>query len=196
MDAKPLLNYFSEYIDLNKEEQDFLISKVRYQKYLKGQYILQQGDICRYSNFIVSGCVKMTYIDSSGHEHIVLFGIKDWWVSDLGSFIDQVPADYNIQCIEPTEVIQFTKQNEEELMDKLPQVERLFHKKVQKAFVSAQRRIILNLSLTAKERYLLFKKQYPSIEQRIPQYMIASYLGITKEFFSKLKKELVSENLD
>lgn len=192
MNIQPLLNYFLDHIDLTAEEQQFLTSRVRHQKFRKGDYILQQGDICKYSNYIVSGCVKMAYIDSNGHEHIVLFGIQDWWVSDLASFIDQTPAYYNIQCIEDTEVIQFTKNGEEELMDKLPQVERLFRKKIQRAFVNAQKRIILNLSHTAKERYLLFKMQYPTIEQRIPQYMVASYLGITKEFFSKLKRELSS----
>ena len=193
MDAKPLLDYFLQHISLTEEEQAFLNSKVRYRKYAKGQYILQQGDVCRFSNYVVSGCVKMTYIDHSGHEHIVLFAIEDWWVSDLGSFIDQTPADYNIQCIEPTEVIQLTKENEKALMDKLPQIERLFHLKIQKAFISAQKRVILNLSHTAKERYLMFKKKYPTMDQRIPQYMIASYLGVTKEFFSKMKNELLSE---
>lgn len=193
MNTRPLLNHFLDHIELNQEEQDFLLSKVRYRKYLKGQYILQQGDVCKYSNYVVSGCVKMAYIDSNGQEHIVMFAIQDWWVSDLASFIDQTPADYNIQCIEATEVVQFTRQHEEELMDRLPQVERLFRKKIQKAFVSAQKRVILNLSHTAKERYILFKKQYPTIEQRIPQYMIASYLGVTKEFFSKMKSELLSE---
>ena len=193
MDTQPLLDYFLDHVELTKEEQTFLLSKVQYKSYKKGEYILQQGDVCRFSNYITSGCVKMSYIDKTGHEHIVLFGIKDWWVSDLGSFISQTPADYNIQCIEPTEVIQFTKQGEGELMDRLPQVERLFRKKIQNAFVSAQKRIILNLSHSAKERYLLFREQYPSIEQRIPQYMVASYLGVTKEFFSKMKKELLSK---
>ena len=191
MDAKPLLDYFLGYMELTAEEQTFLLSKVRYRKYLKGQYILQQGDVCKYSSYVVSGCVKMAYVDVNGHEHIVMFAIKDWWVSDLGSFIDQTPADYNIQCIEATEVVQFTKETEEEVMNRLPQIERLFRKKLQKAFLSAQKRVILNLSLTAKDRYILFKKQYPQIEQRLPQYMIASYLGVTKEFFSKMKSEIL-----
>ncbi len=193
MDAKPLLDYFLNHMELTTEEQDFLLSKVKYRKYSKGQYILQQGDICKYSSYVVSGCVKMAYIDLNGHEHIVMFAIKDWWVSDLGSFIDQTPADYNIQCIETSEVVQFTRDNEEEVMNRLPNVERLFRKKLQKAFVSAQKRVVLNLSHTAGERYLLFKQQYPQIEQRLPQYMIASYLGVTKEFFSKMKNELLSD---
>jgi len=189
MDAKPLLEHLLKEINLSEEEQTFLFTQVQYRKYLKGQYILQQGDVCKHSNYVVSGCAKMAYIDKEGHEHIVMFAVTDWWLSDLGSFITQTPSDYNIQCLEPTEVIRFTQAGEEELLRKIPQFECLFRQKLQNALVSAQKRIILNFSHTAKERYLLFKKQYPNIEQRIPQYMVASYLGVTKEFFSKMKNE-------
>lgn len=193
MKDNPLLSHLLKDIHLTEEEQELFLSLVKYRKYLKGQYILQQGDVCRFSNYVVSGCAKMAYIDREGHEHIVMFAQTDWWVSDLGSLITETPSDYNIQCIEPTEVIQMTREGEEELLSKLPQLERLFRHKLQYALASAQKRIIFNFSHTAKERYQSFKKQYPNLEQRIPQYMIASYLGVTKEFFSKMKKELLSE---
>lgn len=193
MSIAPLLNYFNKHVELNKKEEEILASKITPRKYLKNQYIVQQGDICRNINFVLSGCAKMFYIDNEGQEHIVLFGIKDWWCSDLGSLITQSPSDYNIQCIEPTEVLQISFKDQEALYNEIPKLERVFRKLLEKALVAAQKRIVRNFSMTAKERYLVFKELYPTIEQRIPQYMIASYLGITKEFLSKIKSQLIFE---
>jgi len=122
-----------------------------------------------------------------------MFSIEDWWTSDLGSFISQTPSDFNVQCLENTEIIQFSYDNIEEIFSKIPKLERFFRKIIEKAFVASQKRIIRNFSLTAKERYVIFRNSYPKIEQRIPQYMIASYLGITKEFLSKIKSQLIQE---
>lgn len=191
--AHPLLNYIGGYIDLTKEEELILVSKVSYRKYLKGQYVVQQGDICKYSSYLISGCTKTFYLDEKGQEHIVMFAIEDWWTSDIGSFITQTPADYNVQCLENTEVIQFSYDNQEELFQLIPKLERLFRKMLERALVASQKRIVRNFSLSAKEQYLQFKTQYPKIEQRIPQYMIASFLGITREFLSKIKGQIIME---
>jgi CRP-like cAMP-binding protein len=193
MNNKPLLDYINKYITLTVEEETILLSKIIYRSYLKDQYIVQQGDICKSANFIISGCTKTFYIDKEGQEHIVMFSIEDWWTSDLGSFITQTPADFNVQCLENTELIQFTFDNLEKLYAEIPKLERLFRKIVERAFVASQKRIIKNFSLTAKERYLIFKETFPKIEQRVPQYMIASYLGITKEFLSKIKSQLIHD---
>ncbi|GAB5564604.1 MAG: Crp/Fnr family transcriptional regulator [Winogradskyella sp.] len=190
MDYKPFLDYINHYISLTEAEEALLLSKVIPRSYLKHQFIVQQGDVCKSANFIVSGCTKMFYMDADGQEHVVMFAIEDWWSSDLGSFITQSPADYNVQCLEPCEVIQFTYDNLEILYKELPKLERLFRKIVERAFVASQKRIIRNFSLSAKERYQIFRTTYPKIDQRVPQYMIASYLGITKEFLSKIKREL------
>ena len=191
MNVTPILNYINKIVVLTKEEEDILISKIIYRKYLKGQYIIQQGDVCKHSSFIISGCTKTFFMDDKGQEHIIMFSVEDWWTSDIGSFITQSPADYNVQCIEHTEVIQFPYHNQEEMFEEIPKLERLFRKMLERAFVSSQKRIVRGFSLTAKEQYLYFKQLYPSIEQRVPQYMIASYLGITKEFLSKIKSELI-----
>ncbi|WP_347923962.1 Crp/Fnr family transcriptional regulator [Pontimicrobium sp. SW4] len=193
MDTKPFLDYIKNFIKLTDEEETILLSKTVHRKYLKDQYIVQQGDICKSVNFIMSGCTKTFYMDIEGQEHIVMFSIEDWWTSDLGSFITQTPADFNVQCIESTQLIQFTYNNLEALYIEIPKLERLFRKIVERAFVASQKRIIRNFSLTAKERYQIFKKTYPKIEQRVPQYMIASYLGITKEFLSKIKSQLIHD---
>ena len=191
MNYKPLLEYINKFISLTVEEETILLSKIVHRIYLKDQYITQQGDTCKTVNFIISGCTKTFYMDLEGQEHIVMFSIEDWWTSDLGSFITQTPADINVQCIENTKLIQFTYNNLEELYIEIPKLERLFRKIVERAFVASQKRIIRNFSLTAKERYQIFKKTNPKIDQRVPQYMIASYLGVTKEFLSKIKSQII-----
>ena len=191
MNFAPLLSYIENYISLTEDEILFLESKIKSRTYLKGQFIVQQGDVCKTTNFITRGCTKMFHSDLEGIEHIVMFSEENWWSSDLGSFISQAPADYNIQCTEPTTVIQFAHQHQEELLEKIPKLERFFRIILEKALVASQKRIVRNFSLPAKERYVYFKEQYPTIEQRIPQYMIASYLGITKEFLSKIKSQLI-----
>ena len=191
--AQPLLDYINKHVSLTKEEESTLLSHITFRKYLKGQYILQQGDICRYECYVISGCTKTFYLDDDGQEHIIMFSIEDWWAADMGSFIDQTPADFNIQCLENTELVMFSYDTIEDLYIRVPKLERFFRRIIEKAFIASQKRIVRNFSLTAKEQYLHFRQQYPEIEQRIPQYMIASYLGITKEFLSKIKSQLALE---
>lgn len=193
MNIEPLLKYMGNYIDLTPSEVAFLKSKITVRKYLKGQYIVQQGDVCKYECFVLSGCTKTFYIDKEGQEHILMFSIEDWWTSDMGSFITQTPADFNVQCLENSELVMFSFDVIEDLYAGIPKLERFFRQIIERAFVASQKRIVRNFSLSAKEQYLYFREQYPLIEQRIPQYMIASYLGITKEFLSKIKSQLILE---
>ncbi|AJR03944.1 Crp/Fnr family transcriptional regulator [Siansivirga zeaxanthinifaciens] len=193
MSIQPLIIYINNYISLSDKDIALLEDKLFIRKYLKGQYIVQQGDVCKYSCYVLEGCTKTFYLDKEGQEHILMFSIEDWWSSDIGSFITQSPADFNVQCLENTEVVVFAEDIIEELYEKIPALERFFRKIIEKAFVASQKRIVRNFSLTAKEQYLFFREQYPLIEQRIPQYMIASYLGITKEFLSKIKSQLIQE---
>ncbi|MBR9757818.1 MAG: Crp/Fnr family transcriptional regulator [Algicola sp.] len=194
MNFKPLLDYIAQYVALSEEERDFLVSKLRYRRYLKGQFILQQGDVSKTECFIVKGCTKMFFVDDEGQEHIVMFSIEDWWTSDLGSFSAQIPSDFNVQCLEDTETIQFHIDVIEEVFERIPKMERFFRKIIEKAYVSSQKRIVRNFSMAAKARYLYFRETYPKMERRIPQYMIASYLGITKEFLSKIKSQLAYDD--
>ncbi len=193
MHYSSFLNYINNYIDLTEKEIAFLRSNTNYKKYLKGHYIVQQGAVCKHTNFIISGCTKNFYVDQQGQEHIVTFAIENWWSADLSSFITQTPSDFNVKCIEATEVIQFTYQNQDKIFQNIPKMETLFRKLLEKALVYSQKRIVNNFSLSAKDQYLYFKKQFSTIEQRVPQYMVASYLGITKEFLSKIKTELAKD---
>lgn len=190
---KPLLDYINRVVALTEEEELKLSSLISSRKLLKGQYFLQQGDVCKFSGFVISGCTKTFYVDDEGQEHVIMFSIEDWWTSDMGSYITQKPADFNVQCLENTELIQFSYENQQEMMQEIPKLERFFRIIIERAFVASQKRIVRNMSMSAKDRYLFFRSEYPKIEQRIPQYLIASYLGITKEFLSKIKSQLILE---
>lgn len=190
---QPLLDYINRIVELTEEEERKLVSLISMRKLLKGQYFLQQGDICKFSGFVISGCTKTFYVDDEGQEHVLMFSVEDWWTSDMGSYITQKPTDFNVQCLEKTVLIQFSYEQQEEMLRKIPKLERFFRIIVERAFVASQKRVVRNLSLSAKDRYLFFRNEYPKIEQRIPQYLIASYLGITKEFLSKIKSQLILE---
>ncbi|MEK6153094.1 Crp/Fnr family transcriptional regulator [Flavobacteriaceae bacterium 3-367] len=192
MKEQLLFDYLSTFITLTTEEKDILVSKLTYRSYLKGQYLVQQGDICLYDSFVVKGCLRTFHVDPEGHEHIVRFAIENWWTADMGSFINRTPADYNVQCLEPTEVLQFSYDTLQELFALIPSFERFFRIIVQNAFVASEKRIVRNFSLPAKERYLIFSDLYPQLEQRVPQYMIASYLGITKQYLSEIRNQLAN----
>ncbi|HZW63448.1 MAG TPA: Crp/Fnr family transcriptional regulator [Flavobacteriaceae bacterium] len=194
MDITPLLRYINRYVSLSPEEEAYLQSTLSCRTYLKNQYLLQQGDVCKASSFILQGCVKMFYIDPDGQEHIILLGVEDWWTSDIASFINQQPSVFNIQCLENTTLAQFEYHQIEDIYQHVPKLERFFRMIVERGLAAAQQRLIRNFSMNAKERYLYFRQTYPKIEQRIPQYMVASYLGITKEFLSKIKRQLATES--
>ena len=193
MKAQPLIANIERIVPLTEEEREILLSHITYRKLLKGQFLVQQGDICRYSGFVLSGCTKTFYVDDDGQEHVIMFSVEDWWASDIGSYITQSPADFNVQCLENTEFALLAYENQEALLEAIPKMERFFRKIIEKAFAASQKRIVRNFSMSAKDRYLFFRSQYPLMEQRIPQYLIASYLGITKEFLSKIKSQIATE---
>ena len=106
MQIKPFFEYIKQFIELTPVEEDYILAKVKIKKYLKGQFVVKNGEVCRYENFVLSGCLKTFYIDNDGHEHVVMFAIENWWTADLGSFITQTAADLNVQCIENSELVQ------------------------------------------------------------------------------------------
>jgi len=192
MNIEPLLATINQHIELTTDEQEILLEHLTFRNYLKGQFVLQQGDVCKFETIVVKGCLKTFHINEEGDEHIIRFSLENWWAADLGSFINQTPANCNIQCLENSEVIQISYENIQKLYVLIPKLERFFRIRIEKGFAASESRIIRNLSLTATEKYLSFKERYPQIEQRVPQYMIASYLGMTKEFLSKLRSQLIS----
>lgn len=193
MEYQPLLDSICNKITLTEEEKAIVVDHLLLKTYLKGQYIVQEGNICRYQTFIISGKTRTFYLDEEGNEHIVNFGIENWWAGDICSFTTQTPSEFHIQCLEKTTVVHITYENMEQLYNRIPQLERYFRLIIQKAYGNMSKRIIRNHAMPARERYLLFIETYPNIAQRVPQYMIASYLGITKEFLSRMRKQIAEE---
>jgi CRP-like cAMP-binding protein len=184
-----ILAHINRYISLSAEEEAQFTAHLKPQTFKKGSFLLEAGQRCNRQYFIVKGCVRTFYTDQKAEEHIIQFGIENWWAADLGSFIKHTAADYHIQALVNTEVLVLEQEVLEELYMRIPKLERLFRIIIQNAYVAAQQRIVATISQTAEERYAAFLHKYPGLDQRVPQYMIASYIGVTPEFFSKMKKE-------
>jgi CRP-like cAMP-binding protein len=185
-----IIQNISRHIHLDKTETDFFISLLETKKLKRKEFLLQQGNICKTENFIVKGCLRTYTIDDNGIEHIIMFGIEDWWVGDLYSFLTQKPATYFIDALEETEILQISKGNLDKLYDRVPKFERFFRLILQNAFITQQQRINQNLSYTAEQRYLDFIEKYPQLEQRLSQKQVSAYLGITPVFLSMLRRKL------
>ncbi len=186
-----LIKSISKYIKLNSKEEN-LIETFWSKKILeKGDYLLRNGEICRTDNFIVSGTLKAFYINSNtGKEEILYFAIENWWATDIESFQKQKPSIYNIQAIEKTELLQIRYNSFQEMLKEIPKLERFFRIILENYLGSLQRRIILNNVLDAEQRYSNFLENYPKIADKVPNYLIASYLGITAEFLSRMRKKI------
>lgn len=192
-DYAALLEYVSRYIQLTREEEDYFLSLLRYTKIRKRQFLVQPGYISKFKNYIVKGCFRVYIIDDNGVDHTVQISIEDWWINDFGSFINQEPATMFVEALEDSELIQIDFDSLEALFVKVPKFDRLFRVITERAFIYSQQRIISNISQTAEERYLAYIDLYPEIANRVPQYMIASYLGMTTEFLSKIRKRIAEQ---
>jgi CRP-like cAMP-binding protein len=185
-----LLKNLSKYISLTEEEKGIVLSLFNQKKFRKHQYLLQEGEIARHEIFITSGITRTYEVDDKGQEHIVQFGVEDWWVGDLYSFLTETPTVYHIDCLEDTEVLQITRPNQELLYQKVPKLERHFRIMVQNAYVASVRRVSSTLIKSASERYEEFIHKYPQIYQRVPNHQIASYLGITPQSLSRIRSRV------
>ncbi len=185
-----ILANIGKHIQLDPPEIDFFTSLLQYRQVAKKEIIVQEGSICRYEHFVISGCFKSFSTDNKGNEHILLFAAEDWWCGDLYSFLTGKPARFTTAAIEDAEIFMIHKEDQLKLYEKVPKFERFYRLLFQNALVAQFNRIDQNLSLSAEEKYLQFRQQYPHLEQRIPQKEIASYLGITPEFLSKLRRKM------
>jgi CRP-like cAMP-binding protein len=185
-----LLRNIARHIQLDQTEIDFFITLLQTKNLKRKEFLLKQGEICKTENFINKGCLRVYTIDENGFEHIVVFGIEGWWVSDLFSLFTNAPSIYYIDALEDTELLQISKPNLDKLYERVPKFERFFRVILQNAYIAQQQRINQNLSLQAEQRYLNFIDKYPAFEKRIPQKQIAAYLGITPVFLSMLRKKL------
>jgi CRP-like cAMP-binding protein len=183
----PLIDNLTTKADFTEEQLETIKQAFKIKKLARKEYLLRPGLVSNHLNFVSSGCLRVYTLEDT-REIITQFGIKGWCVNDLTSYLTVKPATKFIQAIEPSVVLQIHRNTLEELYDKVPPLERFFRIKFQNALTVMQERHLTSISQNAGERYEQFRMQYREIEKRVPQYMIASYLGITKEFLSYLRK--------
>ena len=152
--------------------------------------ILQEGLVCRYYSFVVEGCMRMYGVDNKGAEHNIQFAAENDWIADIGSFHSEKPSKLFIEAIEPSVILQIAKPDLYFLYVSISKLDRIFKVIIENKFVELQNRVLQNISSTAQERYQSFLEQYPKLALRLPNTQIASYLGITPEFLSKIRSEL------
>lgn len=185
----------SRHISLRDEEFIFFTSLLKHRKLKRKQFLLQAGDVCRYESFVSKGCLRTYSINEKGQEHVLQFAIEDWWTGDLHSFLTASESVYNIEALEDSELLQIDKDSLEKLYKEVPKFERFFRILIQNAYIALQRRISTSLSEKAGDRYINFIQKYPQLEQRLPQHQLASYLGITPESLSRIRKQLSRKKL-
>jgi CRP-like cAMP-binding protein len=179
-------------VPLTEEEQAQIRQYLSVKKLRKRQYLLQEGDVCKTIAFVSKGALRAYSVDENGGEHIIQFALEEWIISDLYSFLTGEPATYNIDAIEDSELVLISRSAHDELLQKMPKFETFTRLNLTNAYLSMQRRLTSVLSSTLEERYEDFMKLYPHIAQRVPQHMIASYLGLKPETLSRVRKRISS----
>ena len=191
MSTEPIIAYFSKILPLDPEEIKVVKNVFQLRQFKRRQFMLQAGDLCKYNSFVVEGCFRMYMVDDQGKEHNLQFAVENWWMIDMESFYKDTPSKLNIEALEDATVLQITKEDQLKLYVEYPKFNRIFRVLAENALMSLQRRVLHNISSTAEERYLHFMKHYPYFFNRISNVQIASYLGVTPEFLSTIRKKIV-----
>lgn len=186
-----LFKNISQYINLSEEDFQKFVKPFERKTFKKKEVVLKEGDYCFFEGFVLNGCFKIYYLNENGLEQTLYFAVEGWWITDIDSLINTVPSILNIEALEDSEVLMISKKDKEDLYETMPQIEKLFRIMNQKSSVALQRRVLSLTGKTADKRYLEFLEKYPGLEQRITQQQVASYLGITHEFLSKIRKKLL-----
>lgn len=193
-DFLTIKKYVARYISLTPEEEAYFISLLRITHARKKQTIVQPDFVCKYRSYVVKGAMRAYLSQPDGQEHTIAFAIEDWWISEYSSYINQEPATLFVEALEDTVLIQIDYNAEQLLMVNVPKFERFFRIITQRSFAFLQRRMLSNLSKTAEERYNEMVEKYPAIVSRVPQYALASYLGFSTEFLSKIRNRRVKKS--
>lgn len=182
----------NETISISDEEFEYAKTLFIPKKLRKKRFLLHDGDPCIYTTFVEKGLLRSFRIDDKGNEHILQFGLQGWWVADLYSFLTGEPSEYNIEALEDSELLLITKPSWDKLLHEVPAFEHYFRILIQNNLIATQRRLMGTMSTTAEERYNKLLQEFPDIAQRVPQHMIASYIGVTRETLSRLRSQLAS----
>lgn len=183
------ISHIRRYVELTEQDVAKIESSVLLLDLKKKEYLLTEGQVCKFNYFVEKGCIRMFYINDKIVEQTTQFALEEWWLSDYFSFAKQLPSQYSIQAVEKSLVVAIDYQLQDKLFDEIPQLERYFRIMMQRALAASQLRVKLIYQLSKEEMYKHFNTSFPHFFQRVPQYMIASYLGLTPEYLSELRKK-------
>jgi CRP-like cAMP-binding protein len=181
----------SQKVELSEDEITLVKSYLKPKKLRRKQYLLQEGDVCNFIAFVEKGALRAYSLDEKGTEHIIQFALEGWLISDLYSFLTGEPATYTIDALEDCELVLISKSANEELLKKMPKYETWVRLQITGAYIAMQKRLTSILSQSLEERYKAFTAIYPDIIQRVPQHMVASYMGLTPETLSRVRSKMV-----
>lgn len=182
-----------KYCVFTDEEIDRFNSLLHYREIPRKTFLLQEGEVCNFEAYVNKGCIRTYYIDEKGDEVTLQFAIEGWWVSDIASFYERKPSHMFIESLEPCEVLLLSPESKEKLLLEVPKFERIFRLLIQRNLSVLQERLFKTIANTATEKYLDFLERYPTIPQRVAQHYIASYLGFSPEFLSKVRTRLAKK---
>lgn len=191
-----IIQNISKHIPLTAEEEQLFLSKAETRNYSSKTLLLNAGEVCKHSYFVNSGMLRSFNINDNSVEHVMGFACEGWWIGDMYSLISQKPGNLFIEVLEDAEVVVLSKENQEVLYSEIPKLERFFRILIENSLVAYQERLMDNLSLSAEERFEKFCKKYPTLIQKIPQKQIASYIGVTPEFLSKMKSRMLRTRIE
>ena len=188
-----ILQNIDKIVSLSDREKETILSKIEIKHYKAKTVLLNAGDICKHSYFVNSGILRSFNINDNIVEHVLQFACEGWWIGDMYSLITQKPGNLYVEVNEDAEVVLLSKENQEELFQEIPKLERFFRILTENSLVANQERLMDNLSLSAEERFEKFCSKYPTLIQKVPQKQVASYIGVTPEFFSKMKAKMLKK---
>lgn len=188
-----MLENIAKHVSLTPEEEERVLALTQTEHYKAKTILLKEGEICTHSYFVTKGILRSYTMDENGVEHVMSFACPGWWIADMYSYLSQRPGQLYIESNEESEVFLLSKENQEKLYTEIPKMERFFRILIENSLVANQQRLIDNMSFTAEARYDKFSKKYPDFVHCLPQKQIASYIGVTPEFFSKMKARLLKK---
>jgi len=189
MDTTLFLENMRRHIKLSEDEEANVLSRMKPMRLRRKEFLLKQGQVARELAFVVSGCLRAYSLDDNGFEHILQFAPAGWWISDMSSVISRQESLLNVDAIKDAQILLLSREDQLTLFDEVPRLERYFRVLTENGLVSSRMRLIENLSLTARQRYHRFCQTYPNLINEIPQKYIASFIGVTPEFLSKIRGE-------
>jgi CRP-like cAMP-binding protein len=178
------------HISLSEHETEAFCNLFQHKLIKKKNFLLREGEVCKFEGFVVKGLFRVYHIDQNGFEQILYFAIENWWITDIDSFTNEKPSQLFIEALEDSEVLLINRKDKEFAYKHLPEIEKLFRVMTQKTHVALQRRMIDNLSKTAEQRYVEFSEKYPQLLSRLSNIQVAAYLGITNVFLSNIRKKI------